>query len=279
MAVAPEKSAERRKIVRTFSTDGEGGEVRLGPLTGAEAFGNGIALATEDGLFRLCPVPGSRAGSLEYALLDPAALLPEIEFCMVRSDLEEFAEGIGDLPGCRLGIALDSGEKAVAETWLSGGMRQESLPESLRKRVEERIADIFSSFRSAAVGRNLFICPFMVMYTLVDKDGGRLAVSPPVVMLPSSGYPMLRLDRGSVSESMAVFETTFLSRPCRLALRVTEMPDATRLSGVAAGVEIYVTVPDSVFSPGPLRRRVCSLFTHSSATLFGDDCGEELLDN
>lgn len=173
--------------------------------------------------------------------------LPQVEFSLLRSVVEGWhihpdmlPSKIADAP------AMGKGETPGEKDW---GVR-----------AMETLAD----FETAAKRQNLFTKPFFVMCAYRLKDSSHICPSPPILMIPNSGAPMIA---GSADYDVATMQMSVVAAACRLQWRVKIPEIPLKWNGVITHLDIFVSEPISLYdskeAPKGFHRVKCENFSHS----------------
>lgn len=173
--------------------------------------------------------------------------LPEPEFALLKDVVEGWHIHADMLPSKIVDApAVGKGETPGEKDW---GVR-----------ATETLAD----FEVAAKRQNLFTQPFFVMSAYRLADGTHICPSPPILMIPNSGAPMVE---GSADFSVASMKMSILAAPCRLQWRVKIPELSEKWNSLITHLDIFVSVPiylyDQKGTAKGYHRAECQNFTHS----------------
>ncbi|MBD5358103.1 MAG: hypothetical protein HDR88_14055 [Bacteroides sp.] len=126
-----------------------------------------------------------------------------------------------------------------------------------------RAMEALADFELAAKRQNLFTQPFFVMTAWRLADGSHLCPSPPMLMIPNSGAPMVE---GSTDFSVDTMKMSLVASACRLQWRV-KIPDMPEnWNSIVTHLDIFVSSPIALYDPkGTAKgyhRVECKNFTH-----------------
>lgn len=189
------------------------------PVSGAEC-GNVVALTGDDGIEYLV----WRQGTGEYRYIGDGLRQPVVEFALERKGVDGFS-AIGDeYPFGTIRFAEDSSDHNRTCEAAAAAVR-----------------DFLNRYRKTCDSRDLFTAPFLVMPVLRLRGGRHMPVCGPVLMIPNSRAPELRLDSESVADGVASWGVTLLGRACRLLFRILDDGGVADLEGEVTHLDIAVT--------------------------------------
>lgn len=174
---------------------------------------------------------------------------PEVEFALKRRVLD----GWNIHPDTFPSLVMEKGE-ATEAGWGRKAMQ------------------LLSRFEKDVKRRNLFFEPFFVMSALRLKDGSRVVPSPPVLMIPNSGAPIVA---GTDNFAVETMKMDIVAAVCGLQWRI-RVPEELKCNEDVAFMDILVSEPVPMYSrkgePTGCHREECLNFTHSIGS---DGCSAE----
>lgn len=172
--------------------------------------------------------------------------LPEVEFALLKSVVEGWHIHSDMLPSKIMDApATGKDDNPTEHDWGTRAM--------------EALGD----FETTATGQNLFIHPFFVMSAYRLADGSHLCPSPPILMIPNSGAPMIA---GSADYNVATMQMSIVAAACRLQWRIKmpELPEEWHRR--ITHLNIFVSLPVALYDPKGgtkgYHRVECKNFTH-----------------
>ncbi len=171
---------------------------------------------------------------------------------------------LGEMPGAPpVEFAL---KKSVLGGW---HIHPDMLPSQIVEQGEPtgdgwgmKAAQLLDDFGREVTEAGLFAEPFFALAAYRLADGSHILPSPPVLMTPNSGVPIVS---GSADFSVATMKMSVAAAVCALQWRVKPQESLSRWAGVISHLDIFISRPVSLSAPGGMRalhRTECKNFTH-----------------
>lgn len=216
-----------------------------------------------------------RSGKSDYACPDGEVAMTENlhveEYSQTASDTGSFGSVVPEPVSFSLPPAPEvefSLKREVLDGW---NIHPEMFPSQIVEKDEatesgwgKNAMQLLSRFEKDVKNRNLFFEPFFVMSALRLKDGSRVMPSPPVLMIPNSGAPVVS---GTDNFDVETMKMDILAAVCRLQWRV-RIPEELKRSADVSVVDILVSEAIPMYSrkcvAAGFHRGECLNFTHCS---------------
>lgn len=151
------------------------------------------------------------------------------------------------------------------------------------KSISNCVIGAFNKYVADNIAQNMFIQPFFIRYAYRLFDGSNTLLSPPVLMMPHSRAPRIKIEKMEHSGSSLVCDNTIRCTPTELAFRILSLnlAELKKWKSIITHVDFFATPQITSYNQESdlgVAHRVLddnTRFSHSGACITSDTRGEE----
>lgn len=191
-------------------------------------------------------------GVTDKIVLPPKLPIAAVSFRLKKASLPEHNSSASSFPQYNLPFTIKETEELSVAEWLSGDIHgfKGGISEDLRKQVSKQVMNTLNRYFTEAAGEGCFTSPFFAVAAYRLTDGSHAFAGPPVIMIPSSIQPLMRINSWTVSENELVTNISIINRPCRLQMNVGNFDGDNQTLKDVERVEILVSRQAPLYNSG-----------------------------
>lgn len=191
-------------------------------------------------------------GATDKILLPPKLPLAAVSFRLKKASLPEHNSSASSFPQYNLSFTVKETEVLGVAEWLAGDIHgfKGGISEDLRRQVSKQVMNTLNRYFTEAAGEGCFTSPFFAVVAYRLTDGSHAFAGSPVLMIPSSLQPLMRINSWTVSENELVTNVSIINRPCRLQINVGNFDGDNLALKDVERVEILVSRQATLYDSG-----------------------------